>query len=118
MPKTKEPFKVGVLFSKSGQTQAMENSMLKATLYSIKKVNQNGGINGRELIPIYYDPSGALENYSILANKLLIEDKVQIIFGCYMSSSRKEVLKVVERQNGMLCYASQYEGFEFSRNII
>ena len=40
MPKTKEPFKVGVLFSKSGQTQAMENSMLKATLYSIKKVNQ------------------------------------------------------------------------------
>ena len=35
-----------------------------------------------------------------------------------MSSSRKEVLKVVERQNGMLCYAAQYEGFEFSRNII
>ena len=118
MPKTKEPFKVGVLFSKSGQTQAMENSMLKATLYSIKKVNQNGGINGRELIPICYDPSGTLENYSTLANKLLIEDKVQIIFGCYTSSSRKEVLKVVERQNGMLCYASQYEGFEFSRNII
>ena len=118
MVKTEEPFKVGVLFSRSGQTRLMENSMLKATLFSIEQVNLNGGINGRELVPIFYDPAGKLQNYSNLANKLLVDDKVKIIFGCYMSSSRKEVLKVVERHNCLLCYAAQYEGFEFSRNII
>ena len=41
-----------------------------------------------------------------------------MIFGCYMSSSRKAVLPVVEKWNKLLFYPTLYEGFEFSNNII
>ena len=48
---------------------------------------------------------------------LLAEHKVAAIFGCWTSASRKEVLPVVERGNGLLFYPSQYEGEESSPNI-
>ena len=52
------------------------------------------------------------------AKRLMIEDGVNTIFGCYTSSSRKAVLPVVERLNGLLWYPTLYEGFEASPNII
>ena len=116
--RTEEPIKVGVLFSQTGVTSVMERSMLNATLFAIDEVNEAGGISGRELVPVYYDPGSDAVAYNRLANRLLVEDGVKIIFGCYMSSTRKAVLKAVEHRNGLLCYPAQYEGFEYSRNAI
>ncbi|MFU0506303.1 transporter substrate-binding domain-containing protein [Pseudaminobacter sp. NGMCC 1.201702] len=112
------PISVGVLFSQTGVTSVMERSMLDATLFAIHEVNEAGGINGRELVPTYYDPGSDPIAYNKFASRLLIEDGVRIIFGCYMSSTRKEVLRAVEQRNGLLCYPAQYEGFEYSRNAI
>jgi branched-chain amino acid transport system substrate-binding protein len=92
--------------------------MLGATLFAIDEVNEAGGIDGRELVPICYDPGGDPVAYNANANRLLIDDGVKIIFGCYMSSSRKAVLRAVERRNGLLFYPAQYEGFEYSRNAV
>lgn len=116
--RTEEPMKVGVLFSETGVTSVMERSMLNATLFAIHEVNEAGGIDGRELVAVHYDPGCDAVAYNRLANKLLVEDGVRIIFGCYMSSTRKAVLKAVEHRNGLLCYPAQYEGFEYSRNAI
>ena len=44
-------------------------------------------------------------------------DKVAAIFGCWSSASRKEVLPIVEQDNALLFYPSQYEGEEASPNI-
>lgn len=114
----RRPITVGTLFSQTGATAVMEASMLQATLFAIEEVNQAGGIGGRELVPIVCDPGSELTNYARLATKLLTEDGVRVIFGCYMSSTRKAVLPVVERLNGLLCYPAQYEGFECSPNVI
>lgn len=107
-----------MLFSQSGPTSTTEQSMLDATLFAIGEVNEAGGINGRELVAVCHDPGGDPLAYNLLANRLLAEDGVKVIFGCYMSSSRKAVLRAVERHNGLLCYPAQYEGFEYSRNAI
>jgi branched-chain amino acid transport system substrate-binding protein len=115
---TEQPLYVGILFSETGVTSVTEKSMLNATLFAIDQVNAAGGINGREIVPIKYNPNSIPKQYSIFAEKLLAEDNINIIFGCYMSSTRKAVLPVVERKNGLLCYPAQYEGFEYSRNII
>lgn len=114
----REPVRVGVLFSRSGPTAVTEQSMLNATLFAIGEVNDAGGIGGRELVPVHYDPGGDPAAYYRTANRLLTEDGVKVIFGCYMSSSRKAVLRAVERRFGLLCYAAQYEGFECSRNAV
>ena len=87
-------------------------------MLGIAEINAAGGINGREIVPIIYDPTSSTELYSHYARKLLIEDRVTTIFGCYTSTSRKAVLPLVERVNALLWYPTRYEGFEFSPNII
>jgi len=48
---------------------------------------------------------------------LIEEDKVAVTFGCWTSVSRKSVLPVFEKDNGLLFYPVQYEGEEESKNI-
>ena len=43
---------------------------------------------------------------------------IYVIFGCYMSSTRKAVMPVVEKWQRLLMYPMLFEGFESSRNII
>lgn len=115
---TSEPWRVGVLFSQSGFMAVIEKTQLRGTLTAIEEINAAGGINGRELEPVIYDPGSEARAFGRLAKRLMVEDGVNTIFGCYTSSSRKAVLPVVERLNGLLWYPTLYEGFEFSPNVI
>ncbi|MBO6902786.1 MAG: transporter substrate-binding domain-containing protein [Rhizobiaceae bacterium] len=115
---TSEPWRVGVLFSRTGFMSVIEETQLRGTLVAIDEINDNGGINGRPIEPIIYDPGSDSRSYGIYAKKLMVEDGVSTIFGCYTSSSRKAVLPVVERLDGLLWYPTLYEGFEFSANVI
>ncbi|MGC3992242.1 MAG: transporter substrate-binding protein [Chthoniobacteraceae bacterium] len=45
------------------------------------------------------------------------QDKVAATFGCWTSVSRKSVLPVFEKDNGLLFYPVQFEGEELSKNI-
>ncbi len=116
--RTTEPWQVGVLFSRSGFMAVIEETQLRGTLLAIEEINAAGGINGGELIPIIYDPGSVASSFARYAKRLIVEDGVTTIFGCYTSSSRKAVLPVVERLNGLLWYPTLYEGFEFSPNVI
>ena len=116
--KTGEPWRVGVLFSHSGFMSVIEETQLHGTLLAIEEINASGGVNGRELIPVIYDPASESAAFGHYAKRLMIEDRITTIFGCYTSSSRKAVLPVVERLNGLLWYPTLYEGFEYSPNII
>jgi branched-chain amino acid transport system substrate-binding protein len=113
-----ESWRVGVLFSQSGVMAVIEETQLRATLLAIDQINRSGGVNGREIVPVIYDPQSDAQAYALSAKRLMIEDGINMIFGCYTSSSRKAVLPVVERLNGLLWYPTLYEGFEFSSNVI
>jgi len=96
----------------------IEETQLWGTLTAIDEINAAGGINGREVVPVIYDPGSEAAAFGQYAKRLMIEDGVTTIFGCYTSSSRKAVIPVVERLNGLLWYPTLYEGFEFSPNVI
>ncbi|HBW1517029.1 TPA: transporter substrate-binding protein, partial [Klebsiella quasipneumoniae subsp. similipneumoniae] len=113
-----DPIQVGVLFSREGIMSRVETSMLFGTMFSIEEINDAGGLGGRELVPVHYDPQSNPARYAQLAAKLIQEDKVNVIFGCANSNARKAVLPVIERSNRMLFYPMMYEGFEFSPNVI
>ena len=108
----KSCWNVGVLFSKTGVTSVIEKTQLNATLLAIRELNSNGGVNGRYIKPIVYDPQSNPENFRQLAKRLITKDSANIIFGCYMSSTRKAVLPIVENHNGLLWYPTLYEGFK------
>lgn len=116
--KTSEPWRVGVLFSRSGYMALIEETQYRGTMIAIDEINELGGVNGRELVPVVCDPASDNSMFRAHARKMLAEDGIKTIFGCYTSSSRKAVLPIFERLNGLLWYPTLYEGFEFSPNII
>ena len=48
---------------------------------------------------------------------MLTVSRVDVIFGCWTSVSRKSVLPVIEELNDLLFYPVQYEGAESSKNV-
>ncbi len=113
-----EPWRFGVLFSRSGVTAGVETTQHNATILAIEAINARGGILGRPVEPVSYDPASDPKQFHALAERLLGRDRVRLIFGCYMSSTRKAVLPVVEAYRSLLLYPTLYEGFEYSPNCI
>lgn len=111
-------WRIGILFSRSGATGVTESEHFYGTALAIEEINRLGGVLDRPLVPLAYDPGGDTDEYRKLAMRLLLEDEVNVIFGCSRSSSRKAVLPLIERNNALLWYCSFYEGFEYSPNII
>jgi len=110
--------KVGVLFSLTGTTGIVEESLNKATIMAIEEVNAAGGINGMKIIPIVEDPASDPATFAEKARKLVLSDKCVSVFGSYTSASRKAVLPVFEKRNNLYWYPTLYEGRECSKNVI
>jgi urea transport system substrate-binding protein len=117
-PAPPELIVVGVLHSQSGTMAVSENPVIDATLLAIEEVNAAGGVMGRPLRAVVVDGKSDPEEFAKQAERLLTEDRVAVVFGCWTSASRKAVRRVVERSGGLLFYPVQYEGLEESPRIV
>jgi branched-chain amino acid transport system substrate-binding protein len=113
-----DPIKIGVLYSTTGVTSTVEETQQRAVIMAAEEVNRDGGVLGREIELVCVNPESNPRRYAGLAEQLILEHDVRLLFGCYMSSTRKAVIPIVERHNALLFYATPYEGFEYSRNVI
>jgi urea transport system substrate-binding protein len=109
--------KVGILHSLSGTMSISEVSVKDAELMAIDEINAQGGVLGKKLCPIIEDGASDWPTFAEKARKLIADDKVPVVFGCWTSASRKAVLPVFESLHGLLFYPVQYEGLEQSSNI-
>ena len=109
--------KVGVLHSLSGTMAISETSLKDVLLFTFDEINAKGGVLGKKIEPVIVDPASNWPLFAEKAEQLLVKDKVAVVFGCWTSVSRKSVLPVFEKYNGLLFYPVQYEGEELSRNI-
>lgn len=114
----KGPIKVGVLHSLTGTMAISETSVRDATLMAIAEINAQGGLLGRTLLPVVADGKSDWPTFAREAERLITQDKVSVVFGCWTSASRKTVKPVFERLDHLLFYPVQYEGLEQSPNII
>lgn len=112
-----ETIKVGILHSLSGTMAISETSLKDMALMTIDEINAKGGVNGKKLEPVVVDPASNWPLFAEKARQLLTKDKVDVVFGCWTSVSRKSVLPVFEELNGLLFYPVQYEGEELSPNV-
>ncbi len=113
-----EAWRIGVLFSRSGLTEVIETEHFRGTALAVEEINRRGGVQGRPIEPICYDPGSHPDSYRSYADRLMTADGISVIFGCCTSDCRKAILPLVERRNGLLFYPSLYEGFEYSPNVI
>ncbi|WP_020209122.1 urea ABC transporter substrate-binding protein [Gilvimarinus chinensis] len=112
-----DTIKVGVLHSLSGTMAISETTLKDTMLMLIEEQNKKGGLLGKKLEPVVVDPASNWPLFAEKTRELLAQEKVDAIFGCWTSVSRKSVLPVVEELNGLLFYPVQYEGEESSRNV-
>jgi urea transport system substrate-binding protein len=112
-----DTIKVGVLHSLSGTMSISEVSVRDATLLAIEEINAAGGVLGKKLEPVIEDGASDWPTFAEKARKLIQQDQVAVVFGCWTSASRKAVLPVFESLNSLLFYPVQYEGLEQSPNI-
>jgi len=113
----KGPIKVGILHSLSGTMAISETSLRDVVLMMIEAQNKKGGVLGRKLEAVVVDPASNWPLFAEKARELIERDKVDVVFGCWTSVSRKSVLPVFEELNGLLLYPVQYEGEESSFNV-
>jgi len=113
-----ETVKVGILHSLSGTMAISETSLRDILLFTFDEINANGGVLGKMIEPVVADGASDWPVFAEKAEQLLAQDKCAAVFGCWTSVSRKFVLPVFEKYNGLLFYPVQYEGEEESPNII
>ncbi|WP_456381105.1 urea ABC transporter substrate-binding protein [Thiolapillus sp.] len=112
-----DTIKVGILHSLSGTMAISETTLKDTVLMLIDQQNKKGGLLGKKLEAVVVDPASDWPLFAEKARELIAQEKVDAIFGCWTSVSRKSVLPVVEELNGLLFYPVQYEGEESSRNV-
>jgi len=109
---------VGQLHSSTGTMAISETGSIQAEQLAIDQINAMGGVLGRKIKVIKEDGASDWPTFAEKSKKLLLNDKVACVFGCWTSASRKAVLPIFEKENGLLYYPTFYEGLEQSKNVI
>src|SRR6186713_2298328 len=112
-----DTIKVGVLHSLSGTMAISETTLKDTVLMMIDAQNKKGGLLGRKLEAVVVDPASNWPLFAEKARELIEKNKVDVVFGCWTSVSRKSVLPVFEELDSILFYPVQYEGEESSKNV-
>ena len=115
---TDDEVTIGILHSITGTMAISETGSVQAEKLAIEQINALGGILGRKIKYIQEDGASDWPTFAEKAKKLLVNDKVASVMGCWTSASRKAVLPVFEQYNGFLYYPTFYEGLEQSPNVI
>jgi urea transport system substrate-binding protein len=112
-----DTIKVGILHSLSGTMAISETALKETALMTIDEINKSGGVMGKKLEAVVVDPASNWPLFAEKSRQLLAKDKVDVVFGCWTSVSRKSVLPVFKELNGLLFYPVQYEGEELEKNV-
>lgn len=112
----KAPIKIGILHSLTGSQAFSEKTLVDAELMAIDEINRKG-LLGRSLVAVIADGESDEKIFAQEAERLIKEEKVSAIIGCWTSASRKAVKEIVERDENLLIYPVSYEGLEDSPHI-
>lgn len=108
---------LGVLFSRTGSYSVISEECFSGAVTAINEVNDSGLFDFRFRV-VEADPNCRTELYAELARDMMGKQGCQHIIGCVTSWSRKELLPVMERYQGLLWYTIPYEGFESHDRVI
>jgi len=104
--------RVGLLHSLTGAMAYREKPLLEAELMTIADINAQGGVLGHIIEPIIEDGASDCFTFERKAKKLIQQDGISTLFGCWTSASRHAVKPLLQAFNAQLWYPAPYEGLE------
>lgn len=114
----KSPIKVGLIFSTKGSNDKSEHTAQQAALFAIDEINRQGGILGRQLLPIIQDTQSDWKNTKESFEQLINSERVKIIFGSGNQWKTEELQQLLAKSGTLLITSSRYLGVSRSLNII
>jgi branched-chain amino acid transport system substrate-binding protein len=114
----KPPIKLGLLEDQSGEIALFTTPKVRGTELAVEEINEAGGIMGRQLELIAYDPQFDNAKFQEFTRRLLEKDKVDVLFAGATSASREAVRPIVDRTDTLYFYTNQYEGGVCDANMI
>ncbi len=101
---------VGSIHDLSGGLDIYGKPMLDALTLAIEEQNTAGGLLGRKLKLVSYDPQSNMQMYAQFAQQAALKDKVAVVHGGITSASREVIRPVLNRSKTLYFYNTQYEG--------
>ena len=101
----KKGIKVGVMYSTTGTIAIVEKSLQDATFLAIDQINEGTGpwagkkgIDGQMIEKVVVNPDSNWDLYNQMSKRLIDEDKVVCVLGCYTSVSRNQFFLFLKKK--------------------
>lgn len=107
---------VGGIHDLSGGLDLYGKPMADALILAAEEINEGGGLLGRQIKLITQDPQSNMQQYTQIAQKMALGDKVAVVQGGMTSSSREVIRPVLHKAGTLYFYNTQYEGGVCDRN--
>ncbi len=105
-----EPIHVGVVHALSGPMAESERGLVDAARLAVEEINAEGGLLGRRVDLILADSRSDWMTAATEVERLILQERVSVLFACWTSACRKAVTPVVEKHRHLMFYPLQYEG--------
>jgi branched-chain amino acid transport system substrate-binding protein len=112
-----DPIKIGVLEDRSGNFSLVGTPKHKASMLAIQEINNDGGINGRQIEVFDPDPRSDNSRYNRLTNEAINQENVDVLWAGYSSATREAIRPIIDRTDQLYFYTTQYEGGVCDHNV-
>ncbi|TVQ56231.1 MAG: urea ABC transporter [Rhodobacteraceae bacterium] len=107
---------VAQIHDMSGGLDIYGAPMVETFNLAADEINAAGGVNGKPLRIVTYDPQSNMQLYSQLAQQAALRDRAAVVHGGITSASREVIRPVLRRFNTLYFYNTLYEGGVCDRN--
>ncbi len=111
-----DPIKVAGIFDVSGGLDIYGQPMVACLDLAIDELNAAGGLLGRPVKLLKYDPQSNIQLYTQYATEAATKEKAAVVFGGITSASREAVRPILHRFQTPFFYPALYEGGVCDRN--
>ena len=111
-----DPIKVVGIHDASGGLDIYGKPMIACLDFAVDEVNAAGGLLGRPVQLINYDPQSNIQLYTQFATQAATKDHAAVVQGGITSASREAIRPILDRYRTLYFYNTQYEGGVCDRN--
>lgn len=112
-----DPIKVVGIHDASGGLDIYGAPMIATLAFAVDEINAAGGLLGREVELVNYDPQSNIQLYTQFATQAATRDRAAVVHAGITSASREAIRPILRRYNTLYFYNTQYEGGVCDRNI-
>ena len=101
---------IASIFDQSGGLDIYGTPMTQTCELAVEEINAAGGLLGKKVRLIKYDPQSNMELYAQYAQEAALKERVDLVHGAITSASREVIRPILRRFQTLLWYSVIYEG--------